>query len=388
MNTKIWKKSIFYTLLFTLLTTTVVLFSLFRINMGPDMVFISNPADAEQIIKHKSLFFENHLALWDASWYRQIVTSGYTEESSAFFPLFPSTVKLFYELTGNFNWAAGIVSFLALVISIFFLLRFSESLTNPTLKKEEGNSNFAIFFFLFFPTSFFLLAPYSESLFIPLLIAAIYYIKQKKFTIAIILGILLGLCRVNGFVFGIIPLFYLITQSKNIKERIKYGIAIISPLIGTAIYGFFLHFKFGKFLQFLEAQKLWRRNFDPSLNSIFGRYAVEWQDFISSGTLFHPKSIMFLTDALFFLIFASLGIWIWFKWKKEYALLLFGFILIPALTGTFSSLPRLVLPAVPLVAIFLAEKIKSREIKQWILISSVAFWILFLIMFVNLYWVA
>lgn len=359
----------------------VILFGLFRMNAGPDMAFLIDPNAAERVIKHETLFFWKNLFLWDANWYKQIVLNGYSHESSAFFPLYPLLLSAAYGIFRYLAVASAVVSIAGLAASLYYLARLCE-IHAPGKKYTT-----AILLFLFFPTAFFLLAPYTESIFVPLLLAGAYYIDTKQPWKAVIIGVLLGMTRMPGFLFSILPLYHVLFHVKEKNSKV-YLLAAVAPLAGIALYGGYLWYRFGNFFQFLDAQKLWRRNYDPSVLSIVNRYKEEWIDVSSVMSIFHPKVFVFGLDALFFAAAMGIIAYMFFRWKKEYALLCGALLLLPALTGTFSSMPRFVLPVAPFLILFLHRRIQSEEIKVLLVIFSALLWTLFLVMFVNLYWIA
>lgn len=104
------------------------------------------------------------LTNWDGQWYLRIATEGYTESSAAFFPLFPSIIRILTNLGMNQIVAGVIISNLALLglcIVFYRLLR---------LDYQETTSLNALWYILLFPTSFFLTSSYTEPLFLLLVL--------------------------------------------------------------------------------------------------------------------------------------------------------------------------------------------------------------------------
>lgn len=128
--------------------------------------------------------FNQALQNWDGSRYLRIAKEGYSEQSQyAFFPLFPLLVKTLHFLIpiDYFYLAVGInfiSSFLLFQIFYKFLInQFSEVVAKKV-----------IFAVLLFPTSFYLLLPYSESIFFFLVIGSFYLMLQKKWFLAALLS--------------------------------------------------------------------------------------------------------------------------------------------------------------------------------------------------------
>lgn len=381
MHGTVWKHAIGATAMYVFLVSAVAAIALFRVNIHQDMAFAGDAADTTPIAREMSVFFGYHLVRWDAGWYEKIAVEGYTELSTAFFPLYPMVLRFVSQFVA-IPIAASIIGVIGLAVSIFFMMRLA------AIYIAEDRRAHALLYFLFFPTAFFLLAPYSEAVFLPILLAACYAIEKKQWGWAILCGGLLGLARVNGFVFSIIPITLLCTEIRNKKEQIYAVLAALAPFVGTAIYALFLRLQFGNAWQFLEAQSGWRRNLDPNVHSIIDRYLLEWNDLLSAGTWSHPKVFVYATDVFFFLAFAGIAVALW-RWKKKaYAAFTVLLLLVPFFTGTLSSMPRLVLPAAPFAALMFADQIASPTIRLWLAGLSILGWGTMLMLFVNGYWIA
>ena len=99
---------------------------------------------------------------WDASWFLLIAESGYSAEpAAAFFPGYPMAVRVIDELTplGSLG-AALLLSNTAFLFALIALYRLSCD------EYSERIARRTVVLLTCFPTSFFFLAPYSESLFL------------------------------------------------------------------------------------------------------------------------------------------------------------------------------------------------------------------------------
>jgi hypothetical protein len=133
---------------------------------------------------------------WDTAWYLKIAASGYAanDASIAFMPLYPWLIKVAgFLLGGNLLLGAILVSNLAALIAM--ILFYELSLLEFNLKTNAMQSVLAL---LIFPTGFFLLAAYSESLFLALMLAAWLCARHKKWWAAGIMAALATLCRLQG----------------------------------------------------------------------------------------------------------------------------------------------------------------------------------------------
>ncbi len=138
----------------------------------------------------------------DTTWYLQIAGQGYVDDKTvAFYPLYPMLMRLIGFVIGLsqpdeaiFKLAGVIISSLAaLVFCIYFfrliLLDYSPQLTRLSL-----------IYFAAFPTSFFLFAVYTESLFLALSVTAFYAARHNRWLLASGLAALAVLTRQQGLI--------------------------------------------------------------------------------------------------------------------------------------------------------------------------------------------
>lgn len=379
--------SLLATVIFLGFTALVVWGASFRLNVYNDAIFDGPEAKNLAPMLTTSRFWFN-LQRWDTGWFRQIVTKGYDEQSVAFFPLYPLVLKAAILVVPNnsdaFPNAAFLISFLCTLIIVWeiIILAKLEKVTDPRL---------AAVFFLIFPTSFFLAAPYSEGLFIALLLGYILTIRQKQWWLAFVLGILLGLTRVNAIAAAIVPFYYFLTDWRAEKRDFKtvatwLGVTA-APALGLLVYAVYLHFQFGDALAFLHAQAKWGRVSNFSLIGLKYTVLRDWVD-MTGVSVFHPRFTVGILNYAFTALGIGTGIWLWLIKQRDYAWLVCAFLAIPLSTGTVSSIPRLILPLVPFVAIVLAKKIKSPLVLSFFVAVNIVVWTFLLILFTRQYWVA
>src|SRR5207245_4563456 len=100
---------------------------------------------------------------WDTLWYQHIAEHGYsaTDGSLEFFPLFPLLSKLVSPaVAGQTVLAMLIVSTIAFAGAMFLLHRLA------AVDAGARTAPWTVLAVALFPTGFFLLAPYTESLFL------------------------------------------------------------------------------------------------------------------------------------------------------------------------------------------------------------------------------
>jgi hypothetical protein len=133
---------------------------------------------------------------WDTAWYLKIAASGYAanDGSIAFMPLYPWLIKASgFLLGGNLLLGAILISNLAAIIAVILL--YELALLEIDFKTNAMQSVLAL---LVFPTGFFLLAAYTESLFLAFILAAWLLARHKNWWAAGIMAGLATLCRLQG----------------------------------------------------------------------------------------------------------------------------------------------------------------------------------------------
>lgn len=187
---------------------------------------------------------------FDALRYTKIAAEGYADErNSVFPPLYPWLIRGLGGLFGGNHVAhllAGILISNTATIWLFYIIHH---ITAQEISPEVATR--AVVYFALFPTSFFLFAPYSESLFILLALAALWQGKNGRFLLAGGLGFLASLTRLTGIVLTV-PLFLLWWQQQDgalwppraiaqsaiwhQPKRWLSGWPIGLPAVGTAVF--------------------------------------------------------------------------------------------------------------------------------------------------------
>ncbi len=297
--------------------------------------------------------FITKFANFDGVHYILIAQQGYMQNEQAFFPLYPLLIKYLTPLFfGNSLFTGLFISNLSFLVGLFFFSKY--------LKQQFGNSTIQaiIIFLLLFPTSFFFGALYTEGLFFLLFFASLYFLKKENYLPAGIFAFFTALTRLVG-VFIIIPfLFHFLSQklkikNQNYKSKFKYLLVIFSPLLGLLTYMFYLWKTTGNPLYFYSSQPLFGANRSTHLIFLPQVYFRYFKIFITADWN-HRYLVAFLELLLFTFTFIVLildfikNLKLFRNWKLEIrnsdrlGLNLFSFanLLLPTLTGTFSSIPR------------------------------------------------
>ena len=140
-------------------------------------------------------------ARWDSVWYLRIAAHGYDNrpQRTAFFPLYPVLIRLGHYVVRSYLLSGILVSLLSFAIALYFLYK----LVSIDFGREVAGV--AVALLAFFPYSFFFSAVYTESLFLALCIAAIYYARVGRWAVAAVLGAFAAATRNTG-VLLLVPL--------------------------------------------------------------------------------------------------------------------------------------------------------------------------------------
>lgn len=146
-------------------------------------------------------FAEIH-ARWDSGFYTWIAKEGYTADNAAFLPLYPILIRgvsLFWPLVGQPE--PNIIGLMPVAFLVSNLAALGAALGMYRLARLDLSDSEAlrgVFYFLIFPTAFFLTANYTESLFILWAVLSFYFARQGHWARAGILGALAMLTRATG----------------------------------------------------------------------------------------------------------------------------------------------------------------------------------------------
>lgn len=345
----------------------------------------------------KEFDFLSSWAQWDGGHFVNIAALGYfNPQEYAFFPLFPNLIRFVSIFTfGNLPLAGLLISNIAFLV---FLAVFYKLVKN---KFGARVANTAIFTFLTFPTAFFGVAVYTESVFLLFACLALYFLESKKWLYAAIFSSAACATRFVG-VFLIIPFAWSCIRSiansqlslRGAKRRSNLKkIAALTPftrddivriiamplsLSGFLLYSLYLYLKFGDPFYFSTVQSVWHRSFVNPLITI--------ASYVTVNPFNKPfNDYLDIASTVGFLLILVFG----FK-KIPRAWWFFSLftILVPASTGTLTSMPRYVLSAFPvfiLMGIYLADRPVLKTIIWGVFL---VLQISLAVLFVNGFWTA
>jgi hypothetical protein len=224
---------------------------------------------------------------WDGEHYVALAMGGYLHPpdnvSPAFFPLYPLLLRSFAELFGGpiskeaLSVWAPLLSLLFLPFAFYFIYHIA--LDGWGERVARGT----VLILAFFPTTFFLNAAYTESVFLALSAGSLWAMRVRRdLLLACVLAGFAAATR-NVGVFLVAPLMY--EWIKDIERFRWRGIYLLLAPGGLLAYMGYLWVRFGDPLLFYSAQESWGRQATGPLDTASRAWgsAVE-----GAGRLFDP----------------------------------------------------------------------------------------------------
>jgi Gpi18-like mannosyltransferase len=287
-----------------------------------------------------SVKYYNSFYRWDSSWYTKIAKNGYSfsaekNSSIAYWPLYPLTIKIAVN-SGLINYKK-VSTFLSIVYAFLAFIFLYKLLLFDYSKRI---SFYVACCFLFFPTAYFFIAGYPESLFAMLVILSFYFARKEKWLLAGIFGTLLALTKPYG-VCIIIPMLYEYYLSSGKKWKIFFHnfswIPLIFPIGSVLGFMLFNYLKFGNALAFLITQQSWGRKIGNPFAALF----FEAKDYVTPfEKLFTGTGIPYIFYVFFF------GFFLWSLYisrksvRKSYLIFTVLVMFAAFMTGTLTSWGR------------------------------------------------
>lgn len=349
-----FRQALVYVLVWALLVTAIGL--LF------DHLTVYNPTFPYSETLQSAPLWLRQFAQFDGVHYLTIETRGYTQVAliQAFFPVYPMLTSILTGFSTNTQLliiVGRFISVLSLVVTVWLWPRLVRQFSS------ESGYHRSLILLLLWPTSFFLFALYTESLFLALVIVCLLLARSGHFLLAAMVGAVATGTRLVGVFLLPAVLIELWLQTRpvvpvflpSVRWQVLWkwmrsqalticGIFLI--LLGWLLYSTYLFFEFGDFLYYFHVQQEFgggRQEQLILLPQVIFRYlkialtaSINWSWFISM------QELLLTLIALVALVMG---------WKTVRSSIWFFSlcaVLLPTLTGTLSSMPRylLVAPAV------------------------------------------
>jgi hypothetical protein len=358
---------------------------------------------------------------WDGTWYSLIADGSYDpgmSATAAFFPLYPWLMQLGSDITGlpveTVGWFVSNLAFLGALVMAYKLVRldFSDKIGRWTLVAIAV-----------FPTAFFFSAIYTESLFFFLSVTTLWAARKNDWLLAVIMCFFATMTRSAGIMLGA-PLAVLFIQQHgwDLKRWFPKAFLALIPPLGLVIFGWFLTRQGLGFMDWQEQQWQWNRfsahpgrtfqcvfqgceetvrgfggSYEATVHPVSFRWLdellgnISWSFFTSTEFRYMVGQSQVLdvvvTIVAFILILAGLK-----KLPLYYSFWIIPPMIVPLLAPSsvfpLMSMPRFVLPLLPLfvMAVLLLEN--HRKLAIGLASVSGVLLVLFTSQFALWYWVA
>ena len=195
-------------------------------------------------------------ARWDSVWFLRIAEHGYQQASpagagTAFFPLYPLSVRMVGRaLLGHYVLAGILISLVASLVAFFLLHRLAEE------RLGADGARRAVLYLALFPFTFVLMAVYSESLFLALSLGAFVLAERGRWAGAWLLTGLAILTRAAGI--ALVPALLVLAWRR--PDRAQALRTLPLAVVLAALYPLQLWRDLGDPFAFGHAQSLWHRH--------------------------------------------------------------------------------------------------------------------------------
>ncbi|MDQ7823661.1 MAG: hypothetical protein RDV48_12750 [Candidatus Eremiobacteraeota bacterium] len=301
--------------------------------------------------------FEAFFGVWersDALWYSAIARDGYSpgNNSAAFFPLYPLLTGLLYRVTGlPLIIPALLVANIAFVLALYCIyaiaLRYG----------DEESAKRTVWLQALFPGSLFLVAPYSEALFLACAAGAFLAAFNRRWWWAGILGGLAALTRIYGVLLFVPLVLQWLAQQRKERRDVDFIPLLLAPGAFFLLMAYWRGHS-GDPLAFIHSQSGWLREWSLPWNTVVKGIG---QAFLYGGS--YPGGI-FVIEAWSVIFALAAGVLVLARLPLPLSLYTWSVLLPPLVMpyggNVFLSCTRFYSVAFPLF-IVLAGLLKQRE---------------------------
>ncbi|MEU8974033.1 glycosyltransferase family 39 protein [Streptomyces monashensis] len=287
---------------------------------------------------------------WDSRWYLHIAAQGYghkiwitptgaVQADWAFFPLYPGMIRaLTTVLPLTPGQAALLISWICAGVAAYGVYAIGHLLYGRAVATA------LVALFAVMPHAVELTIAYTESLFAALAIWSLYHVLKRNWLWAGTLAALAGLARPSGFAIALAVSLAAAHEAWRRRGRVPVSLwagAVLAPL-GWLGYVLWVGSQTGNLLGgYFKVQSAWDSKFDFGIGSAKFVKAM----LLHGGGAVYPMALVIVAAGV--LLFALLCLE-----RAPLALVVFAGVLILLVvggSGSFSSKPRFLLPAFPLL---------------------------------------
>ncbi len=322
---------------------------------------------------------------FDALWFLRIADTGYIDGdgSAVFYPGYPLTVRLFSLILGGHPLAGGLL--------VSHLATFGSLVTLYFLTAGEWGERIArrtVLYLAIFPTSFFLVSPYSEALFLLLVLVSLWAARRGKWELAGLVGMGASATRNMGVLLVLPLLTEALHRFREGRDGSQLARGIVWSLLaagGAVAYLSFCQQFFGDWQAPVQQQATWQRELAFPLETLIKgtREAFRFIGVYPGG--YHLVDWLIVVPAL-----VGAG-WVVRRARPIYAVYTVASLLAPLfyafLPRPFMSIPRFLVPLFPLLWAVAVWAERRKGVHEGYLAVSGALLGVLLVLFVNWYYV-
>ncbi len=308
---------------------------------------------------------------WDSLWYERIAEHGYGYElntlkgqaAAGYFPLYPLTIRLILQLAPalSFFWVATIVSNLATLAALLLLAR--------SLIPRDDLVGRVMTIMMTSAGSFYLSIPYTEGLFLLLVVGTLVATRRRRYELAGLLAGLSATTRVHGLALAAVPVMacWLDGALAGRARWTRAAAALALFAVPIAIYLAYLAQVQGSWSAFVARQDMWG---NPS--------PYPFQALV--GLVQFPTRISGWLHGAFWFLYLGLLARYWRRLPLGEVLFCAGVLVISTQQEAFHGIYRYMVPLVPLT-LALAED--RDDVRHTIIAINLVFGVLMILAFVT-----
>ncbi len=281
---------------------------------------------------------------WDAEHFISIAEHGYLGPNSdtnatAFFPLLPLAIRTLGWFGINYTLAGLLITAVSSIVAGAYLYRLAEE------EIGEGSGRNAVIYLLLFPTAVFMIAPYTEPVFLAGAIPAFYYARNKRWlAVGIPAAVAVGARAAGIFLLVGLAIEFIRQRDYSMDSVLNALTGILMGGLPLLAYGVFLARAAGDPWHFLEAQRIgWGRELVGPVASFQNTWGT-WNSSYFTNWMFAWR-----LEIISALLGATLVIWALLKKEWGYAAYM-GLGLAALVTSSwYYSIPRMLLTWFPVI---------------------------------------
>jgi hypothetical protein len=318
---------------------------------------------------------------WDARHFLEVATFGYTDPATdpnapAFFPLFPMLVHALDGIGIPTVLAAMIITTLATWVACIFLFLLAED------DVGEGAGRKAMSYLLLFPTAVFLIAPYSEALFLAGAVGAFYFVRRDRWVPAALCLAVASGTRAAGLFVAAGLVCELVRRRRGVADLARAGGALLIGVVPMLAYLGYLARIEGSPMAYLTAQRIgWSREFVGPVGSLL----QTWDQAMSGAG---PTNWLLAWRIELIAAVVGVAFTIWAALRREWGYAGYmGTTMAVLVTSTwYFSIPRMLLALFPIYLLTASATIRRPLLHDSVMIASGSLAVLGVVVFTQGAW--